>query len=103
MKSVASILKTLKSKTEKVLHLQEALQKDNNQLKLKLSKLQSRVDELETLNKKLDEQNKIIRIAQNVSGPKDSSRSDNDKNLAIKLKINELVREIDKCIAQLNR
>jgi hypothetical protein len=96
MKSVTSILKTLKSKTEKVLHLQEALQKDNARLKLDVSKLESRVEELEALNKKLDEQNKIIRIAQNVSG-------NTDKNLAIKLKINELVREIDKCIAQLNR
>ncbi len=96
MKSIASIVKSLKSKTEKMLHLQEALQKNNAQLVLKVSKLQSRVEELEALNSKLDEQNKIIRIAQNVSG-------DTDKNLAIKLKINELVREIDKCIAQLNR
>jgi len=96
MKSIASIVKALKSKTEKMLHLQEALQKNNAQLTLKVSKLQSRVEELEALNSKLDEQNKAIRIAQNVSG-------DTDKNLAIKLKINELVREIDKCIAQLNR
>jgi hypothetical protein len=96
MKSIASIVKGLKSKTEKMLHLQEALQKNNDQLTLKVSKLQSRVEELEALNRKLDEENKIIRLAQNVSG-------DTDKNLAIKLKINELVREVDKCIAQLNR
>lgn len=96
MKSIASIIKGLKSKTEKMLHLQEALQKDNDQLKLKISKLQSRVEELETSKGKLEDQYKALRIAQNISG-------DNDKNLAIKLKINELVREIDKCIAQLNR
>jgi uncharacterized protein YoxC len=96
MKSIASIIKGLKSKTEKMLHLQEALQKDNVQLKLKINKLQSRVEELETSKSKLEDQYKALRIAQNVSG-------DNDKNLAIKLKINELVREIDKCIAQLNR
>ena len=96
MKSIASIIKGLKSKTEKMLHLQEALQKDNVQLKLKINKLQSRVEELETSKSKLEDQYKTLRIAQNVAG-------DNDKNLAIKLKINELVREIDKCIAQLNR
>jgi uncharacterized protein YoxC len=96
MKSIASIIKGLKSKTEKMLHLQEALQKDNVQLKLKISKLQSRVEELETSKGRLEDQYKALRIAQNISG-------DNDKNLAIKLKINELVREIDKCIAQLNR
>lgn len=96
MKSITSIIKGLKSKAEKLLHLQEALQKDNDQLKLKISKLQSRVEELESSKSKLEDQYKTLRIAQNVSG-------DNDKNLAIKLKINELVREIDKCIAQLNR
>ncbi len=96
MKSITSIIKGLKAKAEKLLHLQEALQKDNVQLKLKISKLQSRVDELETSKSKLEGQYKTLQIAQKVSG-------DNDKNLAIKLKINELVREIDKCIAQLNR
>jgi hypothetical protein len=96
MKSVASIIKGLKAKTEKMLTLQEALQKDNVQLKLKVSKLQSRVEELEGSKSKLEDQYKILKLAQNVSG-------DNDRNLAIKLKINELVREIDKCIAQLNR
>ncbi|CAN5767191.1 hypothetical protein BH11BAC7_BH11BAC7_31470 [soil metagenome] len=103
MKSIASIIKGLKAKTEKMLHLQEALQNDNAQLKLKINKLQSRVEELETSKGKLEDSYKTLQIAQNISGPKDSSRSDNDKNLAIKLKINELVREIDKCIAQLNR
>jgi len=96
MKSVASIIKGLKAKTEKMLTLQEALQQDNTQLKLKVSKLQSRVEELEGSKSKLEDQYKILKLAQNVSG-------DNDRNLAIKLKINELVREIDKCIAQLNR
>ncbi len=96
MKSIASIIKGLKAKTEKMLHLQEALRNDNAQLKLKINKLQSRVEELETSKGKLEDSYKTLQIAQNISG-------DNDKNLAIKLKINELVREIDKCIAQLNR
>ena len=96
MKSIASIISGLKAKTEKMLHLQEALRNDNAQLKLKINKLQSRVEELETSKGKLEDSYKTLQIAQNISG-------DNDKNLAIKLKINELVREIDKCIAQLNR
>lgn len=96
MKSIASIIKGLKAKTEKMLHLQEALQNDNVQLKLRINKLQSRVEELETSKSKLEDSYKTLQLAQNISG-------DNDKNLAIKLKINELVREIDKCIAQLNR
>ncbi|KAA3652091.1 MAG: hypothetical protein DWP98_01675 [Bacteroidetes bacterium] len=42
----------------------------------------------------LNEKNKILRIA---------SGSQGGDNREIKLKINEIVREVDKCIAQLNQ
>ena len=96
MKSIPALVKGLKAKTQKIVHLQEALQKDNLRLTEQLTRLKSRVDELEKLNKKLEDQNNVLRISKSVSG-------DNEKNLALKLRINELVREIDKCIAQLNR
>lgn len=53
-------------------------------------------EELESANKVLEDQYKNLRIARAVSG-------DSESNLALKLRINELVREIDKCIALLNR
>lgn len=83
-------------KTEKILHLLDTRQKDNERLKDAVNQLKNRVEELELANKDLENKNKSLRIAQAVSG-------DNEKNLALKLRINELVREIDKCIAQLNR
>lgn len=95
-KNLQSLTKSLKAKAQKVINLQEALQKENLRLKEQLTRLKNRVDELEKLNKKLEDQNNVLRISKSVSG-------DNEKNLALKLRINELVREIDKCIAQLNR
>lgn len=96
MRSIASISDSLKAKTEKSIHLHDTLRKDNAQLKLTVSELRRRVDELEAQNKQLEEKNRILRIARSVSG-------ESDNNLSLKLKINELVREIDKCIAQLSR
>jgi hypothetical protein len=83
-------------KTEKILHLLDTRQKENERLKDSVNQLKNRVEELELANKKLENQYKSLRISKAVSG-------DSEKNLALKLRINELVREIDKCIAQLNR
>lgn len=83
-------------KTEKILHLLEARQKENVQLRVAVNQLKNRVEELESANKNLENKYKSLKIAKVASG-------DNEKNLALKLRINELVREIDKCIAQLNR
>src|SRR6476620_6550236 len=95
-KNLLSLTKSLKAKAQKVINLQEALQKENLRLKEQFTRLKNRVDELEKLNKKLEDHNNVLRISKSLSG-------DNEKNLALKLRINELVREIDKCIAQLNR
>lgn len=45
--------------------------------------------------RELEEQNKIVKIAEAVALSKDDKR-------AVKLKINEFIREIDKCIATLS-
>ncbi|MBI3510834.1 MAG: hypothetical protein HY064_09220 [Bacteroidetes bacterium] len=96
MKSIIALAKSVKAKTQKMLHLQEALQKENLRLHEQITRLKNRADELEKLNKKIEDQNNVLKISKNISG-------DNEKNSALKLRINELVREIDKCIAQLNR
>lgn len=98
MKTLPELGKRIKAKTEKILALQEALLKDNMQLKEQVNKLKGRVEDLEKSKAELEDQYKALQLARNLSGD-----SNNDRNLAIKLKINELVREIDKCIAQLNR
>lgn len=94
--SVLQLSSSLVKKTEKILHLLEARQKENERLKETLNQLKNRVEELETENKNLENQYKTLKIARSVSG-------ETEKNLALKLRINELVREVDRCIAQLNR
>lgn len=104
MKPLSELVKSIKAKTENMLALQEALRKENVEFKEQTKRLKGRVEELEKANRKLEDQYKALQLAKSLSGEDDSSGSENkDKNLAIKLKINELVREIDKCIAQLNR
>lgn len=75
--------------------------RQKKELKAELDETKGRLEELEnnlaTRSKELEElkeKNKILRIAGN------NGESDNRE---IKLKINEIVREVDKCIAQLNQ
>ena len=69
----------------------EALLKESERKRAELnSQFIAAQKEIEDLNEK----NKILRIA---------SGSQGGDNREIKLKINEIVREVDKCIAQLNQ
>lgn len=63
------------------------IEKERVELKNQLESARKKVEELE-------EKNKILRIAKGSHG---------GENREIKLKINEIVREVDKCIAQLNQ
>ena len=80
----------------------ENLLGENNRLRRELNAQSQRVAELEeTLERQkntvseITEQNKMIKLAKNLS----LSGSD---NFDVKIKINEVVREIDRCIDLLN-
>lgn len=96
MRSISSTVKALRPKVEKLVHLQEQLKRENGQLQTANAALRAEMEELLSARNELDDKYKALKLAKAVSGP-------NDKNLELKLKINELVREIDKCIALLNR
>lgn len=81
--NVKILIENKKKSEQKLLSLEE----EYNKLKMQLETAQMKVEELE-------EKNKILRIAK--------GNQDGD-NREIKLKINEIVREVDKCIAQLNQ
>lgn len=81
-------------------NVQELIEKKQN-LTAKIEALEAESSTLHEQNKKLEkaveqleEKNKILRIAGGNSG---------EGQREIKLKINEIVREVDKCIAQLNQ
>lgn len=96
MSKLSVLVKSLSFKAEKLSGLLRDIKTENFNLKEDKNGL---VKQIEDLNKKiqdLEERNKILKLAKSLSGT-------DEKSSAIKLKINELVREIDKSIALLNR
>jgi len=82
----------------------ENLQKKNNNIDLKNADLENELSllkedkknlltEINTLNDKI----KMLKLAKNIEG------SGEEKNKDLKLMINEMVREIDKCVALINK
>ena len=89
-------IKELRNKVEKLINLHERMMhehqlliKDQDQQKIKIREQQQLIAELE-------EKNRIIRLGNMVSGSDQNTRE-------IKLKINEYIREIDRCLALINR
>ena len=94
-KNLSLILASLHSKVEKLIYINkrsaEELKKvkeENEEIKEELKQSKKKVDEL-------IEKSKVLALAKSFSG-------DEQWKNELKLKINELVREIDKCIALTN-
>jgi uncharacterized membrane protein YccC len=86
----------LKLKVEKLINLHSRLMNENHQLKMVQNQLNEVLQKSHQQLLELEEKNKLIKMAQAVSG--------NDQNTReLKLKINEYIREIDKCLALINR
>ncbi|MFM1876568.1 MAG: hypothetical protein RL266_2305 [Bacteroidota bacterium] len=82
-------------KVEKLVKLQGELQAENMKLKSANESLERLVSEQKNALIELEEQNKVVKIAKAVTED-DEDRKEQRKRL------NELVREVDKCIALLN-
>jgi len=89
-------LKELKIKVEKLINLHEQLLKENHQLQVLNNQLNQKSQRQENLITELEEKNKVIKLANKLTGSDQNSRD-------IKLKINEYIREIDKCLGLINR
>lgn len=94
-KNTSLIVDSLQSKVEKLIIQHKKAKEDVRQLKEENSFLQGKLTDTKVQMKELGEQNKVLRLAKSLSGKE-------GKATEIKLKINELIREIDKCIAQVN-
>lgn len=66
------------------------------QLKTQQEQLKSQIHSQQQQISELEEKNRVIRLGQMVSGSDQNTRE-------IKLKINEYIREIDRCLALINR
>lgn len=96
MSNYSSIITSLNSKIEKLILLHRNLEEDKMRLNAEKQNLLKIIQELKIKNNYLEEQNKAIRMAKDF-------KEDGESSLELKLKINEMVREIDKCIALLNK
>jgi hypothetical protein len=91
-----SQLVQLKLKVEKLINLHTQLKNENQQLKAVHQQMNEEVKRLHQQVGEMEEKNKLIKMAQAVSGTDQNTRD-------LKLKINEYIREIDKCLALINR
>lgn len=94
MEDFSALVSGIEFKTHQLIKRLKELTKDNVELKKQLAVLSREEEENKAKIKYLEDKNKILRIAKTIEG--------DDKTKA-KLRINELLREVDRCIAQLNK
>ena len=96
MTSVADQLDKVLQKTARLIELCNALQEENDLLKLENQSLKVALDTSKTKNVELEEKLRVTKLAKSIEGT-------SEKSLDIKQKINDFVREIDKSIALLKK
>jgi peptidoglycan hydrolase CwlO-like protein len=96
MSDIKSLVSSLEKKVEKLVDLHRHSSKELTALKQNNHELKKHIDEQKQTIKELEEKNKILKLSKSISG-------NNENTHELKLKINELIREIDKCTALLNK
>ncbi len=96
MPSIAEQLSKIVIRTEHLIALCNALQEENDLLKLEREALNSALSASKNKTRELEEKLRVLKLAKSFS-------ETNEKNLDIKQKINEFVQEIDKCIVLLKK
>ena len=90
------LLSELRANTQRFFQEYEKLKAEKNVLKESILVLTQEIARLEQENADLSQKNEKVRLANRILGGK-------DKDGEASKKINSLVREIDKCIALLNK
>jgi phage shock protein A len=96
MSNLKAIAYSLESKIEKLLDLHHQAKKELTGLKNENSHLNQTLDQHKKTIKDLEEKGKILKLSKSLS-------TTNENTTELKLKINELIREVDKCISLLNK
>jgi hypothetical protein len=94
-KNIYTKIAQIHEKVKKNVALQKYTEEENKKLQLQNIEYQNKIKELNNKIIELTEQNKIIKMSKTLENSKGSTE--------VKLRINELVREIDKCKSLLNR
>ncbi len=95
MENLDSYINDLTVRVEKLARTQSDLRDENTELKSRNDELEQLVTQQKNALTELEEQNKVVKIAKAVT-------EDDDDRKEQRKRLNELVREIDKCIALLN-
>ncbi|MBI4945995.1 MAG: hypothetical protein HY840_06300 [Bacteroidetes bacterium] len=96
MSDLKSIVVSLEGKIEKLVDLHHRTKKELSALKTQSNHLTQTIDQQKQTIKELEEKSKILRLSKSLS-------TTNENTYELKLKINELIREVDKCISLLNK
>jgi len=92
-----NLVENIEKKVSKLIQLYQSVQKEKEEILTENNKLELDLSDKEKTIKRLEEKIKLLRITKSVSA------QDDEKNKESRQKINEYVREIDKCIALLNK
>ena len=101
MASLTSQMNVIVEKTKNLIQLSDALQEENDLLKLEVQSLQVAFETSSDKVKQLEEKVKALTVAKSLDQPEGDKAAINEKILDTKQKINDFVREIDKCISLL--
>lgn len=96
MSSVANQLDSVIQKTARLIELCNALQEENDLLLKENEFVKSALTNAKNKNTELEEKLRVLKLAKSLEGT-------SEKSLDIKQKINEFVREIDKCVVLLKK
>lgn len=96
MEDHVDILRSIRERTEALLERLDQAESNLAERDRELAETRSRLAEAEERNAELLERLKMIKLAENIE------LRDADERAALKKKINEYIREIDRCIAWLN-
>ncbi len=94
MKDISILVGGVRKKAEKLIEKHTLLAERNDKLSTEIEKIKQELNEKNQQVSELEDKIKLLKIAGSVGG---------ESTKEVKLKINEMVREIDKCIAQINR
>ena len=96
MIDLKSVVTSLEGKIEKLVDLHHRAKKELSNLKTQNTHLNQTIDQQKQAIKDLEEKSKILKLSKSLT-------TTNENTTELKLKINELIREVDKCIALLNK
>jgi len=98
MSSLSAQMNTIVEKTKNLIQLCENLQEENDLLKLEVQSLKVAFETSTDKYKQAEEKLKAMAVARTLDDAEADKEAVNDKISETKQKINDFVKEIDRCI-----